>query len=103
MTGNGRNIAVEDPRLADKVADNNHKWDITESLSLLFGRDFGVGTDIETGPNAISSSSRWTTARSTRSPTSDASVRSDESGGPLRRASRLKWDGSQLRAAWRDR
>jgi glucose/arabinose dehydrogenase len=51
VTGNGRNVAVEDPRLADKVADNNHKWDITESESLLFGRGFGVGTDIETGPN----------------------------------------------------
>ena len=26
-------------------------FDITESETLLFGRDFGVGTDIETGPN----------------------------------------------------
>ena len=51
VTGNRRNVAVEDPRLADKVADNNTKWDITESESLLFGRDFGVATDIETGPN----------------------------------------------------
>ena len=51
VTGNGRNIAVEDPRLADKVADNNHKFDITESESLLFGSGFGVATDIETGPN----------------------------------------------------
>jgi glucose/arabinose dehydrogenase len=51
VTGNGRNIAVEDPRLADKVADNNHKFDITESESLLFGSGFGIATDIETGPN----------------------------------------------------
>jgi len=42
---------VDDPRLEDRVADNNAKNDITESESLLFGTDFGVGTDIETGPN----------------------------------------------------
>ena len=51
LTGNRRAIAVDDPRLEDRVADNNAKNDITESESLLIGRDFGVGTDIETGPN----------------------------------------------------
>ena len=51
LTGNRRNIAVDDPRLEDRVADNTAKHDITESESLLIGRDFGVGTDIETGPN----------------------------------------------------
>src|SRR5207302_1904408 len=40
-----------DPRLKDKVADNPTKFDVTESESLLFGTGFGVGTDIETGPN----------------------------------------------------
>ena len=35
----------------DRVADNLHKWEITESESLLIGRNFGVGTDIQTGPN----------------------------------------------------
>jgi glucose/arabinose dehydrogenase len=40
-----------DPRLADKVADNLDKHDITESESLLFGRGFGVGADVRTGPN----------------------------------------------------
>lgn len=40
-----------DPRLVDLVADNNDKFDITESESLLIGRDFGITTDIETGPN----------------------------------------------------
>ena len=39
------------PRLEDRVADNTAKHDITESESLLFGTNFGVGTDIETGPN----------------------------------------------------
>ena len=51
LTGNRRNIAVDDPRLEDRVADNNHKFDITESESLLIGRNFGVVTDIQTGPN----------------------------------------------------
>jgi glucose/arabinose dehydrogenase len=51
LTGNRRKIGVDDPRLEDRVADNNAKFDITESESLLFGTDFGVGTDIETGPN----------------------------------------------------
>jgi len=51
LTGNRRKIAVDDPRLEDRVADNLHKFDITESESLLFGRDFGIVTDIQTGPN----------------------------------------------------
>ncbi|MDX6290260.1 MAG: hypothetical protein QOH42_2059, partial [Blastocatellia bacterium] len=37
--------------LNDLVADNLDKFDITESESLLIGRDFGITTDIETGPN----------------------------------------------------
>jgi aldose sugar dehydrogenase len=51
LTGNRRKIAVDDPRLEDRVADNVHKWEITESESMLIGRNFGVGTDIQTGPN----------------------------------------------------
>jgi aldose sugar dehydrogenase len=51
LTGNRKKIAVDDPRLEDRVADNLAKNDITESESLLIGRDFGVATDIETGPN----------------------------------------------------
>ena len=51
LTGNRRNIGVDDPRLEDRVADNLAKNDITESESLLFGTNFGVGTDVETGPN----------------------------------------------------
>ena len=35
----------------DRVADNTRKFEITESESLLFGRNFGVVTDIKTGPN----------------------------------------------------
>ena len=51
LTGNRRKIGVDDPRLEDRVADNIAKNDITESESLLFGTGFGVGTNIETGPN----------------------------------------------------
>jgi glucose/arabinose dehydrogenase len=51
LTGNRRRIGVDDARLEDRVADNLCKFDITESESLLFGRNFGVATDIQTGPN----------------------------------------------------
>ena len=51
LTGNRAKIGVDDPRLRDRVADNLAKHDITESERLLIGRDFGVVTDIETGPN----------------------------------------------------
>jgi aldose sugar dehydrogenase len=51
LTANRRRINVSDARLEDRVADNTDKFDITESESLLIGRDFGVGTDIQTGPN----------------------------------------------------
>jgi aldose sugar dehydrogenase len=51
LQGNRRGIAVNDPRLQDRVADNSAKFDLTESESLLIGQDFGVTTDIQTGPN----------------------------------------------------
>jgi glucose/arabinose dehydrogenase len=61
LTGNRQKIAVDDPRLEDRVADNQDKPSPTdpeanrramiESESLLFGRNFGVSTDIKTGPN----------------------------------------------------
>ena len=51
LTGNRRAFGTDDPRLEDRVADNQHKWGITESESLLIGRNFGIGTDMHTGPN----------------------------------------------------
>jgi aldose sugar dehydrogenase len=51
LTRNRRAVDVDDPALADRVADNVDKWEITESESLLFGRNFGVVTDIQTGPD----------------------------------------------------
>jgi glucose/arabinose dehydrogenase len=50
VTGNRRQIGVDDPRIEDRVADNLAKFDITESESLLIGRDFGIGTDIQASP-----------------------------------------------------
>jgi glucose/arabinose dehydrogenase len=51
LSGDRRSVDSDDPRLDDGVADNVNKWELTESESLLFGRNFGVGTDVETGPN----------------------------------------------------
>ena len=51
LTDDRNMIAVDDPLLEDLVADNTGKHEITESESLLIGRNFGSGTDIETGPN----------------------------------------------------
>jgi aldose sugar dehydrogenase len=45
LTGNRRTIA------GPAVIENNHKWDGTGSQALLFGRNFGIGTDVRTGPN----------------------------------------------------
>ncbi|QDV36045.1 PQQ-dependent sugar dehydrogenase [Tautonia plasticadhaerens] len=43
----------DDPRLDDGVADNLDKHEGTESESLLIGRDFGIGTDIQNGPDGF--------------------------------------------------
>ena len=51
LTGNRRAVDVDDTRLQDRVADNINKWELTESETLLFGRNFGVGTDVQTGPD----------------------------------------------------
>ncbi len=51
LSGDRRGVEVEDPRLRDRVADNLAKNELTESESLLIGRNFGIATDIETGPN----------------------------------------------------
>ncbi len=51
LTGNRSKIGVDDPRLEDRVADNVAKHDVIESERLLIGQNFGIVTDIETGPN----------------------------------------------------
>jgi hypothetical protein len=51
LTQDRMNFATSDPRLNDRVADNLAKHEITESESLLIGRNFGTSTEIEVGPN----------------------------------------------------
>ena len=51
LTGNRRKIAVDDPRLEDRVVDNLTFHDHTEAEDLLFGTGFGTVTEIQTGPN----------------------------------------------------
>ncbi len=51
FNSNRQKFAFTDPRLVDLVADNTDKFDVAESESLVAGRDFGITTDIQTGPN----------------------------------------------------
>src|SRR2546426_3441561 len=51
LTPDRLHFSFSDPRLNDLVADNDDKFDIKESESLLIGHDFGITTDIETAPN----------------------------------------------------
>jgi uncharacterized repeat protein (TIGR01451 family) len=51
LTPDRLHFAFTDSRLNDLVADNLDKFDVTESETLLIGRDFGITTDITTGPN----------------------------------------------------
>lgn len=52
LAGNRRKLSLSDTRIAsDLVADNADKFDLVESESLLFGRDFGITTDIQTAPD----------------------------------------------------
>src|SRR5215213_7944262 len=51
LTADRQHFSFSDPRLVDRVADNIDKFDQTESESLLIGKDFGITTDIQSGPN----------------------------------------------------
>jgi hypothetical protein len=51
FTADRQHFSFSDPHLADLVADNTDKFDVTESESLLIGRDFGITTDIQTSPD----------------------------------------------------
>lgn len=51
LTTDRQHFSFSDPRLVDRVADNIDKFDQTESESLLIGKDFGITTDIQSGPN----------------------------------------------------
>ncbi len=51
LTSDRQHFSFSDPKLVDRVADNIDKFDQTESESLLIGKDFGITTDIQSGPN----------------------------------------------------
>ena len=70
LEATARRSTSEDQRLRDRVADNLAKYDITESESLLFGRNFGVTPDVQEGPDGtlyVVSSSRAPSTRSANS------------------------------------
>ncbi|HEV2904171.1 MAG TPA: CHRD domain-containing protein, partial [Pyrinomonadaceae bacterium] len=51
LSNDRSSLAFDDSRLQDKVADNLDKFDVTESESILIGKNFGIATDIQTGPD----------------------------------------------------
>ncbi len=51
LTEDREDIDLTASGLSGRVAENPRKHDLTGSQSLLIGRDFGIGTDIVTGPN----------------------------------------------------
>jgi glucose/arabinose dehydrogenase len=52
LNGGRNKFEFDDERLKDKVADNIGRDDwMTEGEEILFGTDFGVVTDIQTGPD----------------------------------------------------
>ena len=51
LTEDRKDIDLSASGLSGGVAENPRKHDLTGSESLLIGRDFGIGTDIVSGPN----------------------------------------------------
>jgi aldose sugar dehydrogenase len=52
LNGGRTHLVFDDPRLQDKVADNTGRDDfVTEGEEILWGLDFGIVTDIQTGPD----------------------------------------------------
>ena len=51
LTGDRKRIAARDSRLQDGVMDNVAGHELTEGETILFGINFGVITDVQTGPN----------------------------------------------------
>jgi hypothetical protein len=52
LTGNRQQIGVGDPALKDRVANNVARDDyFTEQSTVVLGTNFGIITDIQTGPN----------------------------------------------------
>jgi glucose/arabinose dehydrogenase len=51
LNNSRQKVDVSDPALADRVADNLAKFDLTESESLIVGMGFGTTPSIEQGPD----------------------------------------------------
>jgi glucose/arabinose dehydrogenase len=51
LTGNRRQVAVDDPELEDRVVDNERSQRLGGSEELLLGTGFGVVTHVDTGPD----------------------------------------------------
>jgi glucose/arabinose dehydrogenase len=51
LTGNRKKIAVDNLAIADRVDDNEDFEELEESEEFIFGKDFGIITDIETSPD----------------------------------------------------
>jgi hypothetical protein len=50
MHASRRSLEFDQPALADRVADNNAKYDLTESQPLIVGQGFGIATDMKLSP-----------------------------------------------------
>jgi len=50
LNDSGDSLALTDARLQDRVADNNAKYDLTESEGLVIGSGYGIATDLEMSP-----------------------------------------------------
>lgn len=51
LSSDRTSLVMNDPRLADRVADNLAKNDVRESEKMLMGTNFGIVPDLVTGPN----------------------------------------------------
>jgi glucose/arabinose dehydrogenase len=69
-----KHFAFSDKALADKVDDNDYKFDEGESDSLVVGENFGIVSDIQTGPDGnlyVTSLSNGAVYKITRKASSD--------------------------------
>src|SRR5207237_6477171 len=72
--GSRKHFAFSDKALADKVDDNEYKFDEGESDSLVVGENFGIVSDIQTGPDGnlyVTSLSNGAIYKITRKASSD--------------------------------
>jgi hypothetical protein len=79
---NSGRLAFAEAGLQDRVADNNAKFDLTESQALIIGEGYGIATDLKMSPSGtlyVVSHSKGTIYEIFRS---DADGEEDEREGP---------------------